>query len=67
MEVVSSEYMYYFLTFLFGLLGVLGAVRSAERLITGAGMLPAQLLIAVVFLFLAGLCLRKARAAREKN
>jgi len=60
--------MYYFLTLVFGLFGVLAALRSAERLIHGAGVLPAQLLIAVVGLCLAVLCLRKARAgAREKN
>ena len=54
--------LWYLLTFLFGLIGVLAAIRVVERLVTGAGLLPVQLLIAFVMLLLAWLCLRKARA-----
>jgi hypothetical protein len=52
----------YLLTAFFGLIGVLAAVRTIERLLTGVGLLPTQLLIALIMLLLAGLCLRKARS-----
>ena len=55
--------MYYLLTLLFGFLGVLALSRTIERLAHGAGVVPAQLLMAVLGLVLAVLCLRKARAA----
>ena len=51
----------YLLTAFFGLVGVLAAVRTIEHLLSGAGLLPAQLVIALVMLLLAVLCLRKAR------
>jgi len=54
--------LWYLLTFLFGLVGVLATIRLIGRLSSGAGLLPAQLLIALLMLVLAWLCLRKARA-----
>ena len=59
--------LWYLLTFLFGLVGVLSAIRLIERLAAGAGLLRAQLLIAFVMLLLAWLCLRKARASEQKT
>ena len=53
--------LWYLLTFLFGLIGLLAAIRVFERLAMGAGLLPVQLLIVFVMLLLAWLCLRKAR------
>ncbi len=55
--------LWYLLTFLFGLVALLAAIRLFERLAAGAGLLPAQLLIALVMLLLAWLCLRKTRAS----
>ena len=55
--------LFYVLTAILGLFGILAVVRTVERLVSGAGILPAQLLIAVVALVLAGICLRKARAS----
>ena len=55
--------LWYVLTAFFGLLGVLGLIRTIERLAIGAGLLPTELIIAVVMLLLAVLCVRKARAA----
>ena len=54
--------LWYFLTALFGLIGVLAAIRTLERLASSAGLIPTQLVIAVVMLLLAALCLRKARS-----
>ena len=53
--------LWYLLTAFFGLIGVLAAIRTLERLASGAGLIPAQLVIALVMLVLAVLCLRKAR------
>ena len=55
--------LWYLLTAFLGLIGVLALVRTFERLAVGAGLLPVQLIIAVVMLLLAALCLRKARTA----
>jgi hypothetical protein len=55
--------LYYFLTGLFTLLGVLALLRTIELLITGAGMLPVQFLIGITMLVLAGGCLKNARNA----
>jgi len=55
--------LWYLLTALFGLIGVLALIRTVERLAAGAGVIPAQLVIAFVMLLLAVLCVRKARAA----
>jgi ABC-type phosphate transport system permease subunit len=54
--------LWYLLTALFGLIGVLALIRTVERLITGSGLITAQLVIALVMLPLAVLCVRKARA-----
>jgi len=53
--------IFYLLTFVLGLFGLLALVRSVEVLFSGNGVRPVQVLIAVVALTLAGLCLRKAR------
>ena len=55
--------LWYLLTAFLGLIGVLAIIRTVERLAVGAGLLPAQLIIAIVILLLAAFCLRKARAA----
>ena len=55
--------LWYLLTAFLGLIGVLAIIRTVERLAVGAGLLPVQMIIAVVMLLLAALCLRKARAA----
>ncbi len=55
--------LWYFLTALFGLIGVLALIRTVERLLAGAGLIPMQLVIAFVMLLLAVLCVQKARAA----
>ena len=54
--------LWYLLTFLLGLFGLLSTIRVFERLVSGADFLPIQLLIALIMLVLAWLCLRKARA-----
>jgi hypothetical protein len=54
--------LWYLLTALFGLIGVLALIRTVERLVTGSGLIPTQLVIAFVMLLLAVLCVRKARA-----
>jgi len=53
--------VWYVLTAFLGLVGALALIRTIERLVVGAGLLPAQLIIAIVMLLLAALCLRKAR------
>lgn len=57
------QIVYYLLTFVCGLLGTLGLLRSIERLITGQGVMVVQLAIGCGFLSLAWKTLRKARAA----
>jgi hypothetical protein len=54
--------LFYTLTVILGLFGTLAMLRTIERLWTGAGFLPAQLLIAVIALVVAATCLKKARA-----
>jgi hypothetical protein len=54
--------LWYSLTAVFGLYGILGVFRALERLVFGAFFLPAPLLLSIIALFLAGVCLRKARA-----
>jgi hypothetical protein len=54
--------LFYLLTLVFGLFGVLGSLRIVEQLKTGQGFLPAPALIAGVMLLLALVCLKKARA-----
>ena len=53
--------LWYLLTFLFGLLGVLTAIRILERLASGYGLFPEHLVIALIMLLLAWVCLRRAR------
>ena len=53
--------LWYLLTLLLGLFGILSAIRVVERLVSGSGFLPIQLLIALIMLALAWLCLSKAR------
>jgi anaerobic C4-dicarboxylate transporter len=55
--------VFYLLTAFFGLIGVLGILRAVELLLTGAGVSPVQVLIAIIALILAVACLRKARSA----
>jgi hypothetical protein len=55
--------LWYFLTGVFGLFGTLAVARTVERLLSGAGLLPVQLLIALIALILAVACFRKARTA----
>jgi hypothetical protein len=46
----------------FGFFGVLSVLRIIERLAAGAGVLPAQILLALVALLVAVVCLKKARS-----
>jgi hypothetical protein len=55
--------LWYVLTVFLCLIGLLALIRTVERLVVGAGLLPTQLIIAVVMLLLAVLCRRKARTA----
>ena len=55
--------LWYVLTAFLGSIGLLALIRTVERLVVGAGLLPTQLIIAFVMLLLAFLCLRKARTA----
>jgi hypothetical protein len=60
--------LWYFLTFLFGAIGVLSLLRSVELIAVGAGIKPVQIGIAAIFLLAGWQCLKKARAgvgARE--
>jgi len=54
--------LFYFLTLVFGLYGVLGVLRTIELLATGGGFNPVTLLLGIVGLLIAGICLKKARA-----
>jgi hypothetical protein len=55
--------LWYVLTLVFGVIGLLAVVRIFEILILGAGLLPnTQLLIAFITLLLAVVCLLKARS-----
>ncbi len=54
--------LWFFLTLLFGLIGMLGLVRSVEILFIGAGNLLVQLGVALISILLAGQCLKKARS-----
>jgi hypothetical protein len=51
----------YLLTVIFAALGALSLMRTIERLLTGAGVLPVQILLAVIMLILAWQCAKKAR------
>jgi hypothetical protein len=54
--------VYYLGIMLFGLIGMMGTLRTLELLIVGAGLFPTQLLLGVVMLGLAFFCYRKVRA-----
>jgi hypothetical protein len=49
--------VFYLLTAFFGLLGILGLLRTVELLLTGAGVSPIQVLIAIIALIIAVACL----------
>ncbi|MGV3773344.1 MAG: hypothetical protein ACO1QB_10620 [Verrucomicrobiales bacterium] len=51
----------YIFFFIFGFMGILSVARIVEALATGGGIQPARILIALVFLLLAGALLKKAR------
>lgn len=55
--------LWYLLTALFGVIGVLALIRTVERVLAGAGLIPMQLVIAFVMLLLAVVCVRQARVA----
>jgi NhaP-type Na+/H+ and K+/H+ antiporter len=55
--------LWYFLTLLFGLIGVLAVLRTIEQLAVGQGLMPIQLLIAGVMFYVVVICLKKARAS----
>ncbi len=55
--------LFYLLTVICGLFGLLALVRFAEVLIFGGRLFPVQLVFAVVGLGLAWLCLKKARSS----
>ena len=59
--------LFYVLTAVVGLFGILAVLRTVERLMSGAGIVPVQLLIALVALILAGICLKKARASETEK
>jgi hypothetical protein len=54
--------IFYILTALFGLYGVLAVLRTIELLATGGGFQPVAALFGIVGLALAFACLKKARA-----
>lgn len=56
--------LWYLIAAIVGLIGVLAVVRIVERLMTGADLMPAQLLIGLVFLLVAVIAVRQARSAR---
>ena len=66
-ERMEMAYLWYLPAFLCGLFGVLAAARSLERLFVGQGLLPAQVLLSVVFLFLAYKAVRRARKGKAAN
>ena len=53
--------LWYFLTFVSGAIGALALIRTIERFAAGAGILPVQIGIALLFFFFAAQCFRKAR------
>ena len=54
--------VWYLLAVILGAFGVLGLLRSVERLAAGAGVSPVQIFIGLIGLLLAWLCVRKARS-----
>ena len=60
------RFVYYALTLVFGLLGVLGALRTLERLASGEGVMAVQVFFGVAGLLLASKYLRKARRSASR-
>ncbi len=58
-----ARVVHYFLTFVFGLMGLLFVLRTIDRLLGGEGVMIVQVFFGVGALLLAGRSLRKARAA----
>ncbi len=54
--------LWYFLSLLFEVFGVLALLPSVKRLVAGGDVLPAQVLVGLVSLLLAGQCIRKAQS-----
>lgn len=54
--------LWYFLTLIFGAIGVLALLRSIEIILIGAGISPGRFGVALIFLFLAWLSLIRARS-----
>ena len=54
--------LFYLLTVICGLVGILGLLRTFEVLALGGGLRPVQILIAVAALILGWVFLTKARA-----
>ena len=63
---LQMKILFYFLTVIFGFYGALGVFRPIERLVTGQGVLPAEILIAFVALSLAFVFLGKARGVKPR-
>ena len=59
--------LFYLLTTIFGLFGILAVLRMIELVVLGAGLQPAQLLIAVVSLVLAVVFLNRARGKSSEK
>ena len=56
--------LWYVLTLIFAVIGLVAVFRVFEVMVLGAGLFPTtQLLIAFITLLLAFVCLRKARSA----
>ena len=55
--------LWYLLTFVLGAFGVLALIRFIELLLSGGGISPIQLFIALVCLVLARKCIVQARRA----
>jgi hypothetical protein len=56
--------VWYLLSFMLGLFGVLAVLRAIELLITGQGIMPIPTLMGLGALVLAGWCWKAARAAK---
>lgn len=55
--------LWYVFTALFGLFGLLALIRTVERIVSCQGLIPIQLLVGFGMLFLAVICIQRARAA----
>jgi hypothetical protein len=59
--------LWYLLTLVFGLFGALAGLRSVELAVTGGSIMPQQILIAVIALFIAAVCIKKARGTAAQS